>query len=113
MIRYRQPLAKPFLISIRVEQVSLDETLVALHQEVEKRGFQMFIVGPVGRVARVMKRLGSYNILHVRQSLGEVMTEVEMILQLAKEQLPTRFILCMKSVEAGHNRMIGGHIARV
>jgi anti-anti-sigma factor len=61
--------------------------LIFLHHEVKKRGFQLFIVGPGGRVARVMKRLGSYNILRVRQSLGEVITEVEMILQLAKEQI--------------------------
>ncbi len=62
--------------------------LIALHHQVEKRGFQMFIVGPAGRVARVMKRLGCYRLLRIRQSLGEAMTEVEIVLQLAKEQMP-------------------------
>ena len=55
--------------------------LIALHHQVEKREFQMFIVGPAGRVARVMKRLGCYRILRVRQSLGEVITEVEPVPQ--------------------------------
>ena len=58
--------------------------LTALHQQVEKRGFQAYIVSPVGRVARVMKRLGCYRLLHIRQSLGETITDVEIVLQLAK-----------------------------
>ena len=58
--------------------------LIALHQHVEKRGFQAYIVAPVGRVARVMKRLGCYRLLHIRQSLGETITDVEIVLQLAK-----------------------------
>ena len=61
--------------------------LIALHHQVEKRGFQAFIVSPVGRVARVMKRLGCYRLLRIRQSLGETITEVEIVLQLAKEQM--------------------------
>ncbi len=49
--------------------------LIAVHRQVEKRGFHVFIVGPAGRVARVMERLGCHKLLRIRQSLGEVITE--------------------------------------
>ena len=47
----------------------------------------MFIVGPAGRIARVMKRLGCHKILRIRQSLGEAITEVVAVPQPAEEHM--------------------------
>ncbi len=51
--------------------------LIALHHEVENRGFRMFIVKPVQGVAKVMKQVGCYKILRIRKSIDEVIREVE------------------------------------
>ena len=62
--------------------------LIALHRQVEERGFQMFVVGPAGMVARVMTRLGCHKLLRIRQSLGEAVTEVGMVPHPVEEQMP-------------------------
>ncbi len=55
--------------------------LIALHHRVEDRGFRVFIVNPVGGVARVMRQVGCHKILRIRESLEEVIQEVREVLE--------------------------------
>ncbi len=51
--------------------------LIVLHHKVKDRGFRMFMVKPVGGVARVLKHAGCDKILCVVESLEEVAREFE------------------------------------
>lgn len=46
--------------------------LIGLHREVKKKGFHLFIIKPVGGVAKVMKQVGCYRILRIVESLEEI-----------------------------------------
>ncbi len=51
--------------------------LIVLHHSIEKRGFRMFIVKPVGGTAKVLEHMGADRIISVKESLEEVMQEIE------------------------------------
>ena len=51
--------------------------LIALHHEVENREFHLFIVKPVGGVAKVMEQVGCHKILRIKTSIDEVIGELE------------------------------------
>ncbi len=53
--------------------------LLALHQKVEKRGFHMYTVNPVGGIKTVMERLGYYELMRIRESLEDVILEIKAI----------------------------------
>lgn len=53
--------------------------LISLHRQVEKRGFRMYTVSPVGGVKTVMKRLGCYKLLRIRESIEKVIQEIKEI----------------------------------
>ncbi len=55
------------------------EGLLALHRRVEKRGFRMYTVNPVGGIKTVMERLGCYKLMRIRESLEKVIVEVKAI----------------------------------
>ncbi len=51
--------------------------LIALHHKLAGRGFHLFLVGLVGGVERVIKHVGCHKIMRVRESLEEVIEEVD------------------------------------
>ena len=51
--------------------------LISLHKKVEERGFTLFLVKPVAGVKRVMEHIGCTRILRVKDSLEEVISDVE------------------------------------
>ncbi len=55
------------------------EGLITLHRKVEKRGFRMYTVNPVGGIKTVMERLGCYELMRIRESLEEVILEIKAI----------------------------------
>ena len=52
------------------------EGLISLHDEVEERGFCMYVVSPVEEIKTAMEALGGYESMHIRESLKEVILEV-------------------------------------
>ncbi len=55
------------------------EGLITLHRKVEKRGFRMYTVNPVGGIKTVMERLGCYELMRIKESLDEVIQEIKAI----------------------------------
>lgn len=51
--------------------------LIALHQKVKDRGFHMFLIKPVKGVAKVIQYVAGHKILPLRESLEEIINEVE------------------------------------
>jgi anti-anti-sigma factor len=51
--------------------------LISLHKKVKDRGFKLYFVKPVAGVKRVMEHVGCTRILSVKESLDEVIEEVE------------------------------------
>lgn len=51
--------------------------LIGLHKTAEDRGFHLYIVKAPPAVTGVMKCLGIDNILHIKESLDDVIREVE------------------------------------
>ena len=51
--------------------------LIALHHKFEDSGFRLFLVKLVGGVERVMKHVGCHKIMRIRESLEEVIKEVD------------------------------------
>lgn len=51
--------------------------LIALHHKLEGNGFRLFLVKPVGGVERVIKHVGCHKIMSVKESLEEVIKEVD------------------------------------
>ena len=53
--------------------------LIAMHRQVENRGFRMYTVNPVGGIAKVMERLGCHKLLRIRDSIEKAIQEVKQI----------------------------------
>lgn len=53
--------------------------LITLHRKVEKRGFRMYAINPVGGIKTVMERVGCYELMRIRESLEEVILEIKAI----------------------------------
>lgn len=53
--------------------------LLALHQKVEKRGFHIYVINPVGGIKTVMERLGYYELMRIRESLDNAIAEIKAI----------------------------------
>ncbi len=69
-------------VAIQMENVTYINSsgcggLIALHHKLEDNGFRLFLVKPVGGVERVIKHVGCHKIMSVRESLEEVIKEVD------------------------------------
>lgn len=53
------------------------DELLTLQSEVEKRGFRMYVVNPVGGVETVMLHLGCHIFMRIKKSLDDVILEIK------------------------------------